>query len=352
MANPPAVTSSDVARRAGVSRATVSVALSGTRSTSRVSDATRRRVLATAQELGYAPHPSARALRRRQSGVLGFVPHALGGALAEHFVPHQLNILIARAAIGRGYHVIEASGAGAAARGNDGLVRFLLSRRVDGVIFYSAGASAEVRQVVDRGLPVVQLLRTQPEVAAPAITVDAAPGIAAAIGHLVELGHRRIAFLGHGGPQPIDRARRECFVAALARHGLGAPPAWLQLVEGYTIEQGRAATASLLALPARPTALFAAGDNLALGALHALYVARLRTPDDLSLISYDDVLAAQLPPPLSSVVQPFEEAAERAVAILAARLEGPAEDATGDEVLTLPTRFVARASTGPPPADR
>ncbi len=350
MARARAVTSTDVARRAGVSQATVSVVLNGTRSTSRVSDATRRRVLAAAAELDYAPHPAAQALRRQRSGVIAFVPEARRGPLAEHPVSHQLSVQIAAAAIRRGYHVVEANAEPASARASDKLVGFLASRRVDGVIFYAPGTAAEVRRVVERGLPVVQLLRPQIAAATPAITVDAALGIAAAVDHLVGLGHRRIAFLGHGGPHPIDRARREGFAAALARHGLPLPGEWVRAVASYAIEEGRRAVHALLALPARPTALFAASDTLALGALHALHEARLRAPDNLSLVSYDDVFAAQLPPPLSCVVQPLEEVAEGAVAILAARLERP-EGCAGAEGLVLPTRFVARGSTQAPPRD-
>lgn len=343
-------TSADVARHVGVSQATVSVVLSGTRSTSRVSDATRRRVLDAAATLGYSPDPAARALRRRRTGVIGFVPHDLRDALAEHFVPHHLNSRIARAAIRSGYHAIEASAETVGARGGGDLVQFLLRRRVDGVIFYAPDSADEVLLACDHGLPVVQLLRPQLAAATPTITVDAAPGIEAAIDHLVALGHRRIAFLGHGGPHPTDRARRDCFAAALDRHGLPAPPEWARLVDAYTVEGGKAATQAFLTLPERPTALFAAGDNLALGALHAVHEARLRVPDDLSLVSYDDILAPQLPPPLSCVVQPLEEVAEGAVAILAARLERP-EECAGAEALVLPTQFVARGSTQGPPRD-
>lgn len=351
MAKSRAVTSNDVARQTGVSRATVSTVLSGAEGNIRVSDETRRRVLAAAAELGYSPHPLAQALRRQRSGVLGFVPRSSRTTPYEHPVPYLLAVQIAQAAMRRGYHVVEASAETTASRASDELARFLLDRRVDGVLFDSPETAAEVRRFTERGLPVVQLIRPQLAVATPAITVDAAPGIAAALDHLAGLGHRRIAFLGHGGPHPVDRIRRDTFTATLARHGLAAPDAWLRLVDDYSIEEGYAAARALLALPERPTALFAAGDNLALGVLQALYEARLRVPDDLSLVSYDDIFAAHLPPPLTSVVQPLREVAERAIATIAAQLDR-GEVAAGEPIpIALPTHLVARASTRPPRAD-
>lgn len=351
MAKGRGVTSNDVARRAGVSRATVSVVLNGTASNIRVSEETRQRVLAAADEFGYSPHPLAQALRRQRSGVIGFIPRSSRVTPYEHPVPYLLSVHIAHAAMRRGYHVVEASAETTASRASDELARFLLDRRVDGVVFDGPETAREVQHFVDRGLPVVQVIRPQPGVSTPTVTVDASPGIAAALDHLVGEGHRRIAFLGHGGSHPIDRTRLDCFLAALARHRLAAPGGWLQLVADYSIEDGYAAARALLALPDRPTALFAAGDNLAVGVLQALYEARLRVPDALSLISYDDLFAAHLPPPLTSVAQPLEEVAERAIALIAEQLDRAAEADGGPPRITLPTHLVTRASTRPPRAE-
>lgn len=351
MAKRYAATSNDVARQAGVSRATVSVVLNGAESNIRVSEKTRQRVLAAATELGYSPHPLAQGLRRQRSGVIGFVPRSSRTSPYEHPVPYLLSVQIAQAAMRRGYHIVEASAETALSRESDELARFLLGRRVDSVIFGGPETAREVRHFVDRGLPVVQLIRPQPTAATATVTVDASPGIAAAIDHLVGERHCRIAFLGHGGSHPIDRARLDCFLATLARHRLAAPDEWVQLVSDYSIEEGYAATRALLALPDRPTALFAAGDNLAVGGLQALYEARLRVPDDLSLISYDDIFAAHLPPPLTSVAQPLAEVAERAIALITEQLDG-ADDVAGEPAhIVLPTHLTVRGSTGPPRAD-
>lgn len=346
MAQSSTPTSTDVARQAGVSQATVSGVLNGT--AIRVSAATRERVLAAAATLGYAPHPAARALRQRRSGAIGFVPRAFRGTPYEHPVPYHLSIHIARAAIGHGWHVVEASAETANSRGGGELIQFLLSRRVDGAIFDWPESADEVWRVLDRGVPVVQVMRPQFAAAAPTVTVDAAPGIGAAIDHLVALGHRRIAFLGDRGAHPTDRSRLDSFKVALVRHGLAVPGEYVCLVTNYASEEGAARTRALLALPHPPTALFAASDSLALGALHALYEARVRVPDALSLISYDDLFAPHLYPRLTSVAQPLEEVAARAVALLAAQVEQSGGEGVEPIHLVLPTRLMVRRSTQAP----
>lgn len=352
MARGRAATSADVARLAGVSQPTVSVVLNGARGNNRVSEATRRRVLAAAATLDYSPNSLAQALRRQRSGAIGFVPAPLSEAGPGPPLPimHLLGFHVARAARSRGYHILEASAETAATRGSGELVEFLLSRRVDGVIYDRPRGADEVRPFVDRGVPVVQLLRPQRTVPTATVTVDPAPGIDAAVAHLVAHGHRRIACLASRGPHPANRARLDCFRAALARAGLALPDDYVRspaLAGGYDPADGLALTRALLALPARPTAIFAAQEGLALGALRALYRARVHVPDDLSLISYDDTFAAHVTPPLTSVAQPAEAIAEQAIELIAAQLDDPDGAAAAAPDLVLPTALVIRESTGP-----
>jgi len=341
-------TSTDVARRAGVSRAVVSGVLNGAMSTMRVSEGTRLRVLAAAHELHYSPNPIARALRRQRSNVIGFVPRSSRRTPYEDPVPFLLGVHLAAACIELDYHVVEATAESVRSRETDELVRFFLDRHVDGVVLDSPETTAEVQRFVDRGLPVVQIIRPRPEVPTPSIVVDARPGTVAALEHLIDLGHRRIAFIGHGGPHPADRSRLDCFTATLARHNVTVHDGWVRLTSDYDIEQGRAAGHTLLALRERPTSLFVAGDNLALGALQAFYQAMVRVPDDMSLVSYDDIFAAHLAPPLTSVAQPLAAVAERAIALIVDALDraGPTEGAAMDVIL--PTRLTVRGSVRPP----
>lgn len=344
-----AATGEDVARHAGVSRMTVSAVLNGGGGNARVSAETRQRVLASAAVLGYTPNPTARALRRRRSHVIGFIPRANRGTPDEQPVAYSLSVEIARAAIQLGYHVIEAIAEPAPSRTSDELVRFLLKWRVDGVICDSPDSDGEVQRLVDHSLPVVQLMRPRLSVGTATVTVDASEGITAAVDHLVEQGHREIAFLGRRPDHPVDQNRLDAFTAALAQHRLHPAPDHIRLGNrASAIGDGYKLTGDLLDLPHRPTAILASGDNLALGTLRALYEARVDVPEQMSLISYDDALAAQLYPPLTSVGQPFQEVADRAAKLIIDWLD-PVQNQNACAVhVTLPTRLTIRASTCQP----
>ena len=240
--------------------------------------------------------------------------------------------------------MLEASAASVTARTSDELVRFMLSQRVDGVIFDRPETAAEVQPFVDYGLPVVQLRGPHFDCPTATIITDPAPGTDAAIDHLVRLGHRRIAFLGQEAQHPVERARLDCFRAALARHGLSAPPELVRLRATTVVTQGQASTEARLALPERPTAIVTVTEALALGALRALYQAHLRVPDDVSVISTNDALAIHLYPPLTSISTPFDEIAEQSITLLTEQI------ATGDDYreprhVVLPSGFVIREST-------
>lgn len=345
-------TSADVARLAGVSQPTVSVVLNGARGNNRVSADTRQRVLAAAADLGYSPNALAQALRRRRTGTIGFVPAPLSTDAEESPLPimHLFGLHVARAAAHRGFHILEASAETTVTRQSGELVEFLLGRRVDAVIYDRPGSVDQVRPFVDRGVPVVQLLRVQPVAATATVTVDPAPGIDAAIAHLAAQNHRRIAILTNPESHPANSRRLDAFRDALAREGIALPDDYVQRrsTEGkYALTEGIALTEALLALPTPPTAIFAAQENIALGVLRALYRARRHVPDDLSLISYDDTFAVHVTPALTSVAQPAAEIAEQAVTLIARQLEDPDHDAPAH--IVLPTRLVIRESTGPAP---
>jgi len=355
------VTSNDVARAAGVSRATVSVVLNGVRSNIRVSEETRQRVLAAAATLGYRPHPAARALRLQRSRAIAFVPRTMHATEFGHPITYQLGLHTGRAAAGRGYHVVEVSPETSTTDNGDELIEFLLDRRPDGVIFDAPTTPHSVEAMVARGIPVVQLIRPHLAVTTATVIVDAAQGITAGVDHLVALGHRRIAFLGADDPHIANRSRLDHFIAALARHAITVPEEYILLGADYTIESGISLMRSLLRCAPLPTALFAAGEFLAIGALRALHEARIWVPDAISLVSYDAVFAPMLYPPITSVTQPLREVAEAAITLIIESIEGGADDQQPPAHIVLPTHLSIRASTRPPldafvtsgvPADR
>lgn len=340
-------TSTDVAKRAGVSRAAVSVVLNGARSSVRVSSETRQRILKAASELEYAPHPDAQALRRQSSGIIGFVPRSFGIApYGQTTIPQILSTHLMLAARRDGYNLVEATSEAHVPAEREKSIQALLNRRVESIVFDDPETEQEVSEVIDRGVPVVQLVRPRFAVETPTVTVDPSQGINEAVEHLVSRQHQRIAFLGIQDPHPADRNRLDCFLKALASHHIAPDKRDIRLGDEYSLQQGHSLTRTLLELPERPTALFIASDILALGALRALYEARIHVPDEVSVVSYDDTFAAYLYPPLTSVAQPLEEVAERAISMIVERIRGDEVNGPAEPVhLSLPARLRIRDST-------
>jgi LacI family transcriptional regulator len=335
-------TIADVAARAGVSSAAVSAVLNEARGNVRVSEQTRTRIVAAAAELGYSPDSAAQALRRRRSGLIGLIHRADRDSFAESAVSYRLGDNIARAAARRGYDTVDAAPARTRGGTRSESIDLLVSRRVEGVIIENPEHD-ELELLASRGLPVVQVLRPRSSVTASMLTVDPTDGFRQAVEHLAALGHLRIGFVGNGDPHPTDASRVRAFLDALAGAGIAPEEQTIQLGPDNRLETAYAATGVLLASARRPTAVIAAAESSALGVLRRLYAARLRVPDDVSVIGYDGVACAGLYPPLTSISQPLEALAAQAVELIA--------DRAALRHLTLPAELVVRESTGPPPVD-
>ncbi len=332
-----------MAKIAGVSRAAVSVVLNGAKTNTRVSEQTKQRILAAATELEYSPNPVAQSLRRRRSGTIAYVFRSLSDSFLERSVPHQLGRLIMRTAVSRGYQVIEINSAEEPPTEREETLRLLLNRRVDGVILGWPRSDLEVRRILDHGLPVVQVMKPRLAEGSSTITVDSSQGIEAAVNHLAALGHERIAYLGNSDPHPIEYARLDRFVTALERHEIQARDEYVKLGD-VSLAESRELAHALLSLPEPPTAMLMV-DSIVLGGLRALYERRLRVPDDVNVVSTDDMLAAHLYPPLTSVVQPLKEVAESAVTLIEERVSGLKDDNEEPSHIVLPTHMEVRSST-------
>lgn len=252
-----------------------------------------------------------------------------------------------RAAVSHGYQVIEVDNEASFSKGSEDTLRLLLNRRVDGVVFGWPKHSLDIERIVENALPVVQVMKPQHADGSSTITVDASHGINAAVDHLVGLGHQRIAFLGSSDPHPVERARLDCFRDALERRNVPVRDEYVMLGTDYSLKEGHNFTRTLLTLPRRPTALFVI-DSFALGTLRALHEARVRVPDEMSVVAYDDLLAAHLYPPLTSIVQPIHEVAERAVSLIDEQVIGLNDGVQEPTHLVLPTHLKIRDSTQKP----
>lgn len=327
---PGRATIRDVAARAGVNPSTVSRVLND-QPTFQVSEDVRRRVLAAADSLGYAPSRFARALRTRRSYMLGLVvPNVSDPFFARMFMG------AAQEAEREGYILVltDESGLEQAARH---------ASELDGLLIATARRDDPfLARVADHQTPFVLVNRRSDGRAYATVRSDDVAGARQAVDHLVALGHRRIGHLAGNEEFSTAFDRRQGYLDGMAANGLAVERGWIQAA-GFTPEEGARAADSLFALPPakRPTALVAVNDLTAVGLLQRALELGIRTPDDLSIVGFDDVLLARFcHPALTTVVVAAEEIGRRAVRRL---LDGDLEGET-----VLPVALAVRASTAPP----
>ncbi|MFP1603595.1 LacI family DNA-binding transcriptional regulator [Microbacterium sp. 2216-1] len=308
------VSMAQVATRAGVSNQTVSRVANDS---PRVDPATRLRVEQAMAELGYRPNRAARALRTGRTQTLGLVAQTLSTVGNSRMLQ-----AVADAASVRGYAltVVTLGDAGDIAHAFERLH----DQGVDGAIVLNE-ATALAREAGSAGIRLV-VVDSPPDERFTVVATDHAAGARAATERLLVAGHRTVHHLG--GPLDSFAAseRERGWRAALAAAGASAP----DVVRGdWSADAGYAQTERMLdARRTQPadaafTALFAANDQMALGALRALADAGVRVPDDVAVIGFDDVAdAAQYRPPLTTVRQDFDRLGEAAVQCLADLIEG------------------------------
>ena len=331
-------TQADVARLAAVSQPVVSYVLSDNPLAS-VAPATRRRVLEAIAQLGYVPDATARSLRtRKTSTIAGIIPD-----ITNPFYP-AFERGIQDVAERHGYDLIVANTDGDPEK-EARCLRSALQGRVDGLIgvFFHVSVT-ELRPLLERPMPVVRL-EAAPKLAGPLpldnLCVDNAAAARDAVAYLIGRGHRTIGMIaGRDGPRA---ARVRGYRRALAEHDLPADDRLI--VEGdFRKGGGERATRELLARTPRPTAIFAANDVMAMGALIAVRAAGLRVPADVAVVGFDDIFAAKLvSPPLTTVAQFPERLGRRAAELLLERLDGraPADGGRSEE---LPYELIVRES--------
>lgn len=327
----------DVARRAGVHPATASRALNPDLP-GRITSQTTRRVESAARELGYHPNPIARSLRTRRSGAVGVV------------VPDLTNPVIAP--IVRGIEkVLWTAGLVCLLADTDNdvrreaaLVGELRDRHCDGLIVSTATrTSATATDLAEGDLPTVLVTRDVDSGSLPFVGADDAAGVRAAVAHLVDLGHRRIAHLT-GPPQLSTTVTRlSAFRDAIRHRDLDPDASLVSHGDGFTVGTGRTLTADMLARRPDITAIVAGNDMIALGCYRTLADSGRRCPDDVSIVGHNDMpMVDSLQPPLTTVAIPQYEIGRRAAGRLLELLSGAAPGPSHD---LLPTRLVIRGST-------
>ena len=308
------VTIKDVARVAGVSPSTVSRALNDS---PLIREETKARIRRIAQELGYERNELARGLVKGASGAIGLViPDITNPFFAE------VTRGVGEVAHARGYGVILCNTEEDPDRERS-YIRLLRRKRVDGLILTSVTAEDPYLKALARSkTPFVLVSRACQLVPAPYVGVDDRLGGRLAVEHLVELGHRRIGFIG--GPADVQSSldRLAAFEAVLTEHGIPVREEWISFSD-FTQRAGYRAGKELLRRKVRPSAVFAANDVVALGVLQAADELGLRVPEDLSVLGYDDISYAGLPRiELTTVAQPSFEMGKIAAEWLLSVLEG------------------------------
>jgi LacI family transcriptional regulator len=341
-----ALTLRDVARLAGVSTSTASIALAGSE---RVAASTREAVLRAAAQLNYIPNSQGRALRSRRAGALALVvPHP-----SHHVFTHPIfmDLLegITAAANERELTTIVSTGL-ERDDGTPAYLRIMEARQADGVIVASASAGDEnVDRLVASGYPVALIGRRPQRPTLDCIGIDDLGGARQVTEHLVSVhGHRRVAHIS--GPLEHQSAadKLDGYRAVLGRAGIAFDDGLL-VESDYTQEGGYEACMRLLDV-GRPDAVFAANDQMALGAVEAMRERGVDAPRDIAIAGYDDIdLARFMQPALTTVrsdlVQVGRLAAERLIDLLDGEQPVPVQR-------ELPTELVIRSSCGCPPVPR
>lgn len=326
----------EVARYAGVAMSSVSRVLSGHAD---VSPQMRKRVLEAVEVLGYEPDMLARSLRRRETRTVGFVVGDISNPVfAGIFEGVEGRLREA------GYSLLAANSAGDPARDAE-QIGLLEQRRVDGLILSLVDDThpPTIDRLRHTQCPVVLLDRDLPlGLRASRVLSDHAGGMADAVRHLLDLGHRRIALLLGQSMRPSIE-RRAGFERAFAERGLA--PTYAIRAGRLSVEHGVTATRELLDLAEPPTAIIAGGNQLMIGALKVIAGRGIELGRDLSFVGCDEVSIADLYRPSIAVIRRDTVELGRAAAeLLVRRLQGEQEVSE----VVLPTEFVARASCAAP----
>ncbi|MTW11098.1 LacI family DNA-binding transcriptional regulator [Pseudoduganella eburnea] len=334
------VTLVDVAKLAGVSVMTASRALSGE---GYASEETRTKVQAAAKQLGYTPNALARMMKGGKTNVIGVVVNDLTSsvincfvtALSEEVRKVDMDLFI--------YNSLGDLGDGKGKR-----VSQMLHGLWDGLVYVLPRMTDDYLETLEKSSsPIVLINYFRHETSLPVVRGDNVNGAHDAVSHLVELGHRRIGFIRGNAYTGQSDLREQGYVKALSDAGIELDPA-LVYQGNFSEQSGMDGGHHLLSLAEPPTAIFAASDAMAQGAMTAIREKGLRIPEDISVIGFDDIpSAAMTRPPLTTLRHPFDAMAHATVQELVRRIKG---EPGRRHRIEFPSEFVVRESTGPAPA--
>lgn len=334
------VTSQDVADHAGVSRTTVSFVLNDVKGIS-IRPETRNRVLDASRELGYVPNASARALASNQANTIGLLmtraPHYIA---TDIFLPQILGGILDTVKTYRTSLLIEWVEPG---QQMETYLELTQAKHIDGMILMvprlddsglNAIEQAEIPAVIMGKIPTSKLY---------SVDIDNTESAAIALRHLLKLGHRNIGCITNASTLYSSAAQRlEGYYLAFEEVGL-EPPAELVIEADFNSQSGYFAMKELLIRNPKLTAAFVASDNVAVGAMQAVYESGRKIPDDFSIVGFDDIpMSAHLGPGLTTIHVPAREIASQSCHLLMRIMQGEAPESRS---ITLSTDLIVRNST-------
>lgn len=337
------VTLKTIADEAGVS---VSCVARCVNASGYVSKEKKEKVYRVMERMNYIPNQQAKFLRGGSSRLLGHV-HAVAD---ENIFFTKMAVTIERKSFEKGYKTITYALDTGDVKMLEGILLDLISYGVDGIII-NAGIDKEITEEIGRkakelSVPLVMIERPADVYEIEKILVDNGEGSYIAVRRLYDAGHSKIAYLGVVQEEIVEQERYHGYLQAMRGIDQNYAEKNSFFVEAYTVENGYKGCLEMLDSrkgDERPTAIFAASDILAAGVYRALMERKIRIPDDISVVGYDDTIAKFLSPPLSTMQLPVEEIAEAAVNALVNKVEEK-EQHSGNRTVKIGPVFIERNS--------
>jgi LacI family transcriptional regulator len=333
----------DIAKALGVSKTLVSMVLNDKGSENGINEETQKRVWAKAKELDYKPNMMARSLRMGRSNTIGLIVADISNAFYA-----RMCRAVEDAASKKGFHVLFGSSDEKADK-EKSLIQMLRDRQVDGLIISTTlSNNDDIQALQAENFPLVLIDRFVPNQSTPFVTADNYGGGVSAVDHLVKQGAKRIGQLTISPSHLTSITERtRGYKDALASHGIAFDPDLVREVPYDNIKEGIRKQVHLLVNPPHSVdSLFVLNNNLAVATLEYIREMGLRIPEDIRLVSFDDIdLFKFITPPVTAIAQPIEGMGEAAVEILLEKILKGAEAALPDQVF-LETSLVMRQSCG------
>ncbi len=314
-----AVTLKDIAKKVGVSPTTVSIVMKPGSDSSRISDATKQKILDTARELGYQANKPLQI----QSPVPG-IPPSIGFVITDIENPFftKLASVVEDVASRFGYNIIFCNTRENLKRESE-FLEVLWRRKVDGLIIAPVEDNdSNLDDFLKSDIPIVFIDRIVTGTAVSAVLVDNTAGTRKALEYLIGLGHTRIGMIAGRKHVTTSRERLDGYIQTLKEHHVEIDES-LVCYGDYTVAGGKHATAHLLDLPHPPSAIFSSGGVMSIGILQEIREKNLKVPEDLSFVGFDDeIWCSFIDPPLTVVAQPVQEVGREAAQLVIQLIQG------------------------------